>query len=212
MIVSKVVSLSFLFLGIFLLMQIILPLISFQIWESKIGQSVSLISPASTRVGVVLGVSVKQDSNFSYFYSDSKREKSPDYLEFTISIPKLKIEKLKVLVDSNNLDKNLAHLPGTALPGEKGNVFISGHSAIDFFKNIKDAPFAKLQELKAGDKIEVFVGGVKFIYEVLQLKTVKPEDISVVQPPDGDGRYITLMTCVPPGLNFKRLVVLGKMI
>ena len=34
----------------------------------------------------------------------------------------------------------------------------------------------------------------------------------VLNPPDNKGRYITLMTCYPPGLNFKRLIVLGKMI
>src|SRR5256884_2553325 len=50
--------------------------------------------------------------------------------EFSLTIPKLKINKAIVEVDSNDLSKNLAQLPGSALPGEKGNLFVSGHSII----------------------------------------------------------------------------------
>jgi LPXTG-site transpeptidase (sortase) family protein len=40
---------------------------------------------------------------------------------------------------------------------------------------------------------------------------VDPKDVSVINPPDGSGRYLTLMTCVPPGFNAKRLIVLAKL-
>jgi len=208
----KIVSLGFLFLGVFFLMQIILPFISFQIWETGIKYQNQLISPTTSRSSNVLGVTITNSDNFSYFVSSAQRKNPPNYVEFKLTIPKLKLNKKEVLVDSNDLTRGLAHLPGTALPGEKGNVFISGHSAINFFKDIKDAPFAKLQDLKKGDKILVEAGGSEFVYEVIELKVVKPSDLSVINPPDTVGRYISLMTCVPPGLNFKRLVVLGKMV
>lgn len=212
MITLKIISLSFLSLGIFLIMQIMLPLFSFKVWETGINQSASLISPRGLKEKSVLGVSVQNQDSFSYFVSDAERKDPPNYLEFAISIPKLKIEKKEVFVDSNDITGGLAHLPGTALPGEKGNVFISGHSALNFFKGIKNAPFVNLQDLKKGDQIEVLAGDTKFTYEVTEIKIVKPDDLSVINPPEGVGRYISLMTCVPPGLNFKRLIVLGKMI
>lgn len=194
-------------------MQIILPLFSFKLREATIKyQNAVLISPQINKESQVLGVSVQGNDNFSYFVSDVKRKNTPAYYDFTISIPALKLAKKEVLIDSNDLTKTLAHLPGTALPGEKGNVFISGHSAIDFFKGIKEAPFSKLQDLEKGDRIEVEAGGTKYVYEVVELKVVKPSDLSVINPPESVGRYISLMTCVPPGLNFKRLVVLGKLI
>lgn len=213
MISLKIISLGFLSLGVFFLMQIVLPYFSFTIWETQLKyQSFALISPKSSNGSKVLGVSTQNNDNFSYFVSDAQRERIPAYLEFTISVPKLKLEKYQVLVDSNDLTKTLAHLPGTALPGEKGNVFISGHSGLNFLRGIKDAPFANLQDLKIGDQIEVWAGGTKFTYEVAEIKIVKPSDLSVINPPEPVGRYISLMTCVPPGLNFKRLVVVGKLI
>lgn len=210
---SKVLSLAFLSIGVFILMQVALPLISFKIWE--IGQRYSqalLISPQPPKNEQVLGISIKNQDNFPSFISNLKRETIPNYSEFSLSIPALKIDSL-VEVDSNDLSKKLAHLPGSALPGEKGNVFISGHSAASWiFGGFGEAIFAKLQDLKKGDQILLVAGGANFIYKVIDIKVVGPTDLSVINPPDELGRYITLMTCVPPGLNTKRLVILGKMI
>lgn len=213
MAISKLLSLGFLSVGVFILVQILLPLASFKLWE--IGQKYSsqlLISPKSPKSENFLGISIKNQGNFPSFVSSLKRKSSPNYREFSLSVPSLNIDNSLVEVDSNDLSKRLAHLPGAALPGEKGNVFISGHSAISWiFKNQK-AIFQKLQDIKKGDKIFVSVGGVDFTYQVMEIKVVNPADLSVINPPDQLGRYITLMTCVPPGLNTKRLVVLGKMI
>lgn len=212
MVFAKVVPIGLLSIGIFLLMQVLMPVVSFKLWE--IGQNYSsnlLISPSESNSNV-LGVSIENKDNFSAFVSTLKRETQPNYTQFSISIPALKIDHAQVLVDSNDLDESLAHLPGSALPGEKGNVFISGHSALSRFFNLKKAIFENLTDIKKGDQIEVNVLGVKYKYVVEQLKVVSPTDLSVINPPNTQGRYISLMTCVPPGLNLKRLVVLGRMI
>ncbi len=212
MIVSKIIPIGFLSIGIFLLMQVILPIASFQFWQ--IGQKYNsglLISP-NTNKGQVLGVSVQNKDNFSAFVSNLTRQTQANYTDFSLTIPKLKIERAQVFVDSNDLSKSLAHLPGSALPGEKGNVFISGHSALSQFFSLKSVFFSNLQELKKGDQIIIEAMGVQFKYEVSELKVTDPNDLSVINAPDTLGRYISLMTCVPPGLNFKRLIILGKMI
>ncbi len=147
---SKFISLGFLAIGIFLLMQVILPLISFQIWT--IGQSASnqiLVSPSRSS-GRVLGVSVQNKDNFPIFVSSLTRNTEPTYSEFQLSIPRLKLDKVPVYVDSNDLSKGLAQLPGSALPGEKGNMFISGHSALNKFFLSQKAIFANLTDLKKG--------------------------------------------------------------
>lgn len=173
-----------------------------------------LITP-STNKSKVLGVSVVWgEDNFPALVSTTQRIKLYD--SFILSVPSLNIKDAKVLVDSNNLDKALAHLPGTALPGERGNVFISGHSGgfrswlpgDDYkYKSI----FSNLYKLKKEEVIIINVEGQTFKYRVLGIRVVDPKDLSVVNPPDERGRYITLMTCVPPGINSKRLVVLGKL-
>ncbi len=209
---GKFLSLFFLTLGVFILMQIILPIISFQIWAvAQKANSQILVSPTNTNERV-LGISVEKKNNFPAFVSSLKRETQGGYDKFGLSVPRLKIDRNDVFVDTNDLSKGLIHLPGSALPGEKGNVFITGHSAFSQLFNLKSVPFAKLIDLKKGDQIIAETPSARFVYEVTGFKIVDPSDLSVLQAPDSQGRYISLMTCVPPGLNFKRLVVLGKML
>lgn len=213
MVVGKLLSLSFLFIGVFILVQVISPLVFFKLWE--IGQKSTnqlLISPTVATNSKILGISIKSQDNFPSFVSTLKRETAPSYTSFSLSVPSLKIVDSEVWVDSNDLSKKLAHLPGSALPGEKGNIFISGHSALSWIFKNQTAIFQRLMEIKKGDQILVSASGTNFTYQVIEIKVVNPTDLSVINPPDERNRYITLMTCVPPGLNTKRLVVLGKMI
>lgn len=210
---SKLVPLGFLSIGVFLLLQVVLPVASFQIWE--LGQkhnNALLVSPTTPKEKQVLGISIQNKDNFPAIISNLSRSSKADYSQFRLTIPKLNIEKVVVEVDSNDLSNGLVHLPGSSLPGEKGNVFISGHSALSPIFNFKKALFANLTNLKKGDQITIEALGILFKYEVYDLKVVDPNDLSVIQAPDPLGRYISLMTCVPPGLNFKRLVVLGRML
>lgn len=209
---GKVISLFFLTTGIFILMQVILPIASFQVWavRQQINKQV-LVSPIGANESV-LGISIESKNNFPAFISSVRRDNQPNYNRFTLSVPRLKMEKTEVFVDTNDLSQGLAHLPGSALPGEKGNIFISGHSALSQFFESKSVPFAKLPDLKKGDQITVETPFARYDYEVIGFKIVDPADLSVLTAPEEQGRYISLMTCVPPGLNFKRLIVLGKMI
>lgn len=210
---AKILPLGFLAIGIFLLMQVVLPVVSFQLWLIRQEYSNKLmVSPSLSQAGQVLGVSVQNQQRFPALVSELKREMPAGFGEFSLTVPKLKLNKMAVYVDSNDLLKGLVHLPGSALPGEKGNIFISGHSALSKFSSLKNAPFVSLTNLKKGDEIIVEALGVKFKYAVDEIKVVSPNDLSIINPPDLQGRYISLMTCVPPGLNYKRLVVLGKMI
>ena len=210
---GKLIALGFLFLGIFLLLQVILPIVSFQIWEIRQSENNGiLISPTSPNEKKILGITVQSKNNFPTFISSLTRETKANYKQFRLTIPKLKVEQAQVSVDSNDLLNNLAHLPGSALPGEKGNVFISGHSASGSLFGFQKALFSKLPDLKKGDELIVEAGGAKFKYQVMGLVVVSPDETSVIHAPEPLGRYISLMTCVPPGLNLKRLVVLGKMI
>lgn len=211
----KILSLVFLGIGIFVLMQVIMPLISYKLWElteySK-NQSSLLVSPVG-KDQQILGISIeKTTNNFPAIVSKNTDGARP-YKEFTITVPSIGLEGVRTIVDSNDLDKSLVHLPESALPGEKGNVFISGHSSLpQFYRpgNFK-AIFANLPKVKKGDAIFVDAGGQRFEYIVEGLKVVDPSETWVINPPDSTGRYISLMTCVPPGLYLKRLIVLGRL-
>ncbi|MFC1615984.1 sortase [Patescibacteria group bacterium] len=109
------------------------------------------------------------------------------------------------------LQDGVVHYPGTSLPGQNGNVVITGHSS--YFPwdagRFKDV-FALLHDVVVGDKILVYHEQKKYIYEISEIKVVLPQDIKVLQQTEDD--QITLITCTPVGTNLKRLIVVGKLL
>ena len=212
----KVFFASFLGLGVFILMQVLSPVLAFKVWEITYYDSSQLLAdPLSfsgqSGGGQVLGVSISNVYNFPAFVA--KGTVAPPYKEFNLAIPSIKLEKTKVLVWSNDFENSLASLADTALPGEKGNVFVSGHSSLVRELALKGdkAFFANLPKIKKNDEVFVEAIGQRYIYQVVGTKIVEPKDTYVINPPDNEGRYLTLMTCVPPGFNTKRLIVLTKL-
>lgn len=163
---------------------------------------------------IAQNVQVTQDPDgFSYFTTDYKPQ-GPRAEEFYLTVPKLKIEDAVVQVDSLKFDKTLAHFPGTALPGQTGNVFITGHSVLPQFANPKNYReiFTQLSDLEIGDDIEVKLNDKVYRYTVQYSRVVDPKETSVLAPISANGRNLTLMTCVPPGTSLKRLVVIASLI
>lgn len=210
----KGLSLLFLGIGVFVLMQVVMPFLSFKAWEMfSFDSQKALIDPApvSANGDLKSDVQIQNVGNFPAFIG-KPRTTPPSYYEFKLSIPKIKLDTTKVVVESLKFDEYLGHLPGSALPGEKGNVFITGHSMLpNFATKESKAFFAKLPDVKKGDEIIVDALGQRYTYTVVDLRIVDPKDISVLFPPDSNGRFISLMTCVPPGFNTHRLVVVGKL-
>lgn len=144
---------------------------------------------------------------------------SPVDTDFGIVIPKINANA-RVLpnVDPSNykeymeaLKLGVAHAAGTALPGLSGNTYFFAHST-DFFWNVGryNAVFYLLKELEAGDEVDVFYNGRRFIYTVADKKIVSPDDISYLTDSlDGQER-LTLQTCWPPGTTIKRLLIIAK--
>ena len=156
---------------------------------------------------------VKDPDGFSYFTTNYKPQ-GVKPLQFYLSIPTLDIENAIVKVDNPKFDKNLSHFPGSALPGDVGNSFITGHSVLPQFADSENyhAIFTKLGDLNVGDIISVEIESKKLQFAVQYSKIVDPHDLSVLAPISQSGRNLTLMTCVPPGTNTKRLVVITSLI
>jgi sortase A len=94
------------------------------------------------------------------------------------------------------LNRGVGHIPGTALPGQPGNLAITGH---------RDGFFRPLKDVVAGDIIEVQRSGDSAQasgmaaqtdrYVVRNTKIVFPSDTSVLNQTDGS--TLTLLTCYP---------------
>lgn len=131
---------------------------------------------------------------------------------YTLSIPKLNIKDAKVTVGGDDLAKSLVHYLPQSLPGEYGNVVIFGHSTLTQLYNVKDYKtiFTFLPKLDKNDKIYVTVNGVEYEYEIYSMTVVNPDQVSVLEQKT-DASYLTLITCVPPGTWWQRLVVKAKL-
>jgi len=135
---------------------------------------------------------------------------------YLLSIPKLDIDKAKVVVGGEDLSKSLVHyLPLTA-PGQLGTLNIFGHSSLPqlYKKGNYKTIFTYLPSLEKGDKIYIYVkengAEIKYEYQIINMFIVDPDEVSVLEPKT-DASYLSLITCVPPGTFWKRLVVEAKL-
>lgn len=109
------------------------------------------------------------------------------------------------------LRNGVIHYPGTKLPGEDGNIVITGHSSYYAWDpgRFKDV-FALLHDVRQGDRIVVYFNQKKYIYEVSNIKVVLPKDVDILGPSKSE--QLTLITCTPIGTNLKRLIVTAKLV
>jgi sortase A len=134
-------------------------------------------------------------------------------VESRISIPKIGVNAPIVYAESNEekaiqdaLQNGVVHYPGTALPGEVGNTFITGHSSNYWWAaGSYNYVFVLLDKLEVGDKAVVYYNSKKYVYTVSSKKVVEPTDTSVLLPTSTP--TMTLMTCTPAGTSRQRLII-----
>lgn len=109
------------------------------------------------------------------------------------------------------LQSGVVHYPGTALPGDNGNIVLTGHSSYYVWDagRFKDV-FALLHDVRLRDKVVVYFDQKKYVYEVNDIKVVSSNDINILGKSTTE--KLTLITCTPIGTNLKRLVVTAKLV
>jgi len=135
------------------------------------------------------------------------------------NIPITEVETSTIDTDWTSMDDDIlealkdgvVRYPGTALPGEEGNTFITGHSSYYLWDDgdYKDV-FALLPQVEVGEQVIIYYNQQKYTYQITEKYEVSPSDVDVLAQPDGVNR-LTLMTCTPVGMNIKRLILIGEM-
>ncbi|MEM6529919.1 MAG: sortase [Chloroflexota bacterium] len=92
--------------------------------------------------------------------------------------------------DVDNLGLNVGYLEGTAWVGRPGNIVLSGHVEMS---DGRTGVFASLTDVEIGDEVMITQRGTEYKYIVREVKSVEPNDLSVVMPQDSD--VLTLITC-----------------
>jgi sortase A len=104
-----------------------------------------------------------------------------------ISIPRLHLSAIvEEGIDVTTLARAVGHIPGTALPGQIGNIGIAGH---------RDTFFRALKDLQPHDEIDFTTHSGHFHYTVDSLRIVEPDNVGVLEP--RGGQTLTIVTCFP---------------
>jgi sortase A len=154
---------------------------------------------------------------------DAPADNEPEAQTFhgRLQIPAIEVDSPFIEgIRINTLDYGPGHWPGTAMPGELGNVVVAGH------RTSHNADFRRLNELLPGDQVifdldaaegferadgvpvsvpnpDLYTG--KQVYLVHSVEIVAPDAMWVVTQ---DYRHsATLFACHPPGSVAERIVV-----
>jgi LPXTG-site transpeptidase (sortase) family protein len=131
----------------------------------------------------------------------------------TISIPSLGIASPLIFPDTADmadlnkaLNQGVAHYPYSPYPGERGNIFLFGHSSNrPVEKNPARTVFTTLNKIQPGADIEIETNVRRFQYRVTSVKILKPEQTEIYLATEN--HKLTISTCWPVGDPTNRFVV-----
>jgi len=152
------------------------------------------------------------DLNNQVTYTYSEQSNIIDIPAISIKAPIVFPTTTDVPLLQKYLDKGVILYPTSVMPGRAGQTVILGHSAPENWPIIKyDWVFSKLNDLKAGDIIKVTVDHKQFTYRVTQKKIInKGEEVTFGDLTNSENRLI-LVSCWPPGKDYKRILVEAKL-
>jgi len=90
--------------------------------------------------------------------------------------------------DDTTLSIAVGHIPGTARPGERGNMALAGH---------RDSFFRALRHIQVHDTIRIRTADHRYEYLVDSTEVVAPQETRLLGPTGG--AVLTLVTCYPFG-------------
>ncbi len=149
----------------------------------------------------------------------SKSAINPVDEDFGLVIPKIGANsKIVANVDPYNeavyqraLTHGVAHARGSAFPDAKGgNTFLFSHSSVNFWEAARyNSIFYLIGKLEKDDDVYIFYRKKKYHYKVVEKRVVNPNEVAYLTNL-APQKYLTLMTCTPPGTTLKRLLVIAQ--
>ena len=149
-----------------------------------------------------------QDQSLLDAFSQTEEEQqSEDNLLGFVESPKS--EQYRPIYEGTTPDiltQGVGHLTGSSLPigGESTHAVLAGHSGLH-----SQLIFTDLEQLVVGDRFTLHVLGEELVYAVDQILTVDPWETQALEIEEGRD-LVTLITCVPYGVNTHRLLVRGE--
>jgi|SRR5579872_705525 len=104
-----------------------------------------------------------------------------------LEIPRLNLSTVVFEgADPEVLQRGAGHLPGSALPGDRGNTVLAAH---------RDTFFRSLRGIRVGDVVRIRRPKRDSAYIVQSARVVEPNEVDVLMPTQEPA--LTLITCYP---------------
>jgi len=122
-----------------------------------------------------------------------------------IVIPSIGVDAPIVIgVESEQLKKGVGQVPGSANPGQKGNMILSAHN--DIYGEL----FRYLDQLNSGDQFTVYSNMRAYTYSIIGWELVEPIRVDVLTPTlDATA---TLISCYPYLIDTMRIIVRAQLV
>lgn len=106
--------------------------------------------------------------------------------------------------DWESLKYKVGHHPGTANPGQRGNMVLAAHNDVygEIFRYLPDVP--------VGETITVYAGEETFRYRLTERRIIRPEQTEVMLPTTGP--TVTLISCYPYLIDTYRIILFGELV
>lgn len=162
----------------------------------SLGAAAAAVPPRSTVAGPAPGLTLPIPEALP----EDPYEPTPQVELGTIEIPAIGLaDRLQQGMTLTAINRGPSWWPGTALPGELGNVVVAGH------RTTYGRPFYRLHELAPGDEVIFTTAAGRFVY-VVRGTVVVPEDWIDIAA-QSHAHTATLFACHPIGSAAERIVV-----
>jgi sortase A len=106
--------------------------------------------------------------------------------------------------DWESLKYKVGHHPGTANPGQRGNMVLAAHDDVygEIFRYLPDVP--------VGEIITIYAGEEAFRYKITERRIITPDQAEVMLPTTGP--TTTLISCYPYLIDIYRIILFGELI
>ena len=105
--------------------------------------------------------------------------------------------------DWESLKYRVGHHPGTANPGQRGNMVLAAHNDVygEIFRYLPDVPL--------GEIVTVYAGEQAYRYRITDRRIILPNQAEVMLPTTGP--TLTLISCYPYLIDTHRIVLFGEL-
>ena len=143
----------------------------------------------------------------------TEKENSLEIQKLGLEVPLVFAESIAIKDMKQDLKSGAVVYPGSNLPGQTGKLIVLGHSSPPGWPKIRyDWVFSKLGNLQLGDEVLINFNRHQYRYQITNKIFLDKGQQIPENNQDSSEQFLYLVTCWPPGKDFKRLVIESEVI